>query len=101
MRRLEVAPEHVVEVAQPRQRPVEHDHIRPIPAATRAAWVPTTPPPITATLPGATPGMPPRARPPAIGLLQRPGPDLRREPPRDLDMGASSGSPPCASVTVS
>ena len=35
----------------------------PIPAATRAACVPTTPPPMTSTLAGATPGTPPISTP--------------------------------------
>ena len=74
----------------------------PRPAAIRAACVPTTPPPITAILLGATPGTPPISLPipsadfrkaaPAASIASRPATSL---------IGASSGSPPWASVTVS
>ena len=74
----------------------------PIPAATRAAWVPTTPPPITATFPGATPGTPPSSTPrPPFAVCSVQAPTCGASRPATSDIGASSGSPPPASVTVS
>ncbi len=74
----------------------------PIPSASWAAWVPTTPPPRMTTLAGRTPGMPPNSfpRPPScrsrywapIWIDIRPATSL---------IGVSSGSVPLGNSTVS
>ena len=74
----------------------------PRPMAMRAAFVPTTPPPMTMTFAGSTPGTPPSSvpLPPwAFSRLWQPA-WIAMRPATSL-MGASSGSPPCALVTVS
>ena len=68
----------------------------------RAACVPTTPPPITTALPGATPGAPPSSTPAPRWAFSRQCAaawiDMR---PAISLIGASSGRPPWSSVTVS
>jgi len=74
----------------------------PIPAATLAAWVPTTPPPITTTLAGNTPGTPPSSTPrPPLAFCRVQAPTCGASLPATSDIGASSGRPPARSVTVS
>ena len=74
----------------------------PMPSATIAALVPTTPPPMIRTLPGATPGTPGSSTPePPWASSSECAPawiDIR---PATALIGASSGRPPRASVTVS
>ena len=74
----------------------------PMPTAIIAACVPTTPPPRITTLPGATPGTPPSRMPlPPFGFSRKCAPACTDMRPATSDIGASSGSPPVAAVTVS
>jgi alanine dehydrogenase len=67
-----------------------------------AAFMPTTPPPITITLPAATPGTPPSRIPrPPSGFSSMNAPACVAILPATSLIGASSGSRPCASSTVS
>jgi hypothetical protein len=74
----------------------------PSPAAICAALKPTTPPPITITLPGITPGTPPSSTPrPPWAFSSAVAPawiDIR---PATWLIGLSSGSVPPGPVTVS
>ena len=66
----------------------------PIPAATRAAWVPTTPPPITTTFAGATPGTPPSSTPrPPFAFCSVQAPTCGASRPATSDIGASKRQP--------
>ena len=68
----------------------------------RAACVPTTPPPSTTTLAGFTPGTPPISTPrPPVGRRSAIAAASIESRPATSLIGASSGRPPCASVTVS
>ncbi len=72
------------------------------PMAMRAAFMPTTPPPRTATRAGATPGTPQSSRPmPPLCFSRVSAAEKTAIRPATSDMGASSGRPPRASVTVS
>jgi hypothetical protein len=74
----------------------------PRPAAMRAAFAPTTPPPRTHTLAGATPGTPDSRSPmPPLCLSRVSAAEKTAMRPATSDIGASSGRPPRASVTVS
>ena len=73
-----------------------------MPSAINAAFCPTTPPPITITLPAATPGTPPSSSPrPPSGFSSMNAPACVAILPAISLIGASSGSRPCASSTVS
>ena len=73
-----------------------------MPIATSAAVRPTTPPPMIMTLPGATPGTPPSSRPrPPSGFSSMNAPACVAILPATSLIGASSGSRPRVSVTVS
>ena len=73
-----------------------------MPMAMKAAFCPTTPPPITSTVAAATPGTPPSRTPrPPIGFSRKNAPAWVAILPATSDIGASSGSRPLASSTVS
>lgn len=73
-----------------------------MPAATLAACVPTTPPPITSTFAGATLGTPPKSTPrPPLAFCNVHAPTWGARRPATSDIGASNGRPPRSSVTVS
>ena len=64
-----------------------------------AAFNPATPPPITTTRPGATPGTPPSSTPrPPLGLCRAEAPTCVANRPATSLMGASSGSVPFTST---
>jgi hypothetical protein len=68
----------------------------------KAAFIPTTPPPITITLAAATPGTPPSKIPlPPSGFSSMKAPACVAIFPATSLIGASSGSRPRASSTVS
>ena len=68
----------------------------------RAALVPTTPPPRTTTFAGGTPGTPPSSTPrPPCAISRQCAPAWIDMRPATSLIGASSGRPPRASVTVS
>ena len=74
----------------------------PRPAAIRAAFMPTTPPPSTNTRAGGTPGTPEISKPMPPLCFSRVSPaENTAIRPATSDIGASNGRPPCASVTVS
>ena len=74
----------------------------PMPTAMRAACVPTTPPPRITTSAGGTPGTPPSRTPrPPCSFSRQWAPAWIDMRPATSLIGASSGSPPRASVTVS
>ena len=78
------------------------DTSQPRPTAMRAACVPTTPPPSTTTRAAGTPGTPPSRRPlPPAGLRSAKAAASMASRPATSLIGASSGSPPRSSVTVS
>ncbi len=73
-----------------------------MPIAIVAAFMPTTPPPITSTLAAATPGTPPSRMPrPPSGFSSMKAPAWVAILPAISLIGASSGSRPRASSTVS
>ena len=73
-----------------------------MPAAMVAAFRPATPPPITTTRAGATPGTPPGSTPrPPDGFISAYAPTWGASLPATSDIGASSGSAPFAVWTVS
>ncbi len=73
-----------------------------MPIAIAAALKPTTPPPITITLAAGTPGTPPSSTPrPPRGRSRKKAPAWVAILPATSLIGASSGSRPWASVTVS
>ena len=73
-----------------------------IPIAIEAALKPTAPPPITITLAAATPGTPPSRIPrPPSGFSRKKAPAWVAILPATSLIGASSGSRPSASSTVS
>ena len=73
-----------------------------MPIAMRAALMPTTPPPITSTSAGFTPGTPPSSTPePPCAFSSACAPAWIDMRPATSDIGASSGRPPLRSVTVS
>ena len=73
-----------------------------MPMAMRAAWVPETPPPMITTRAGATPGTPPSSMPaPPCAFSRQWAPTCTDMRPATSLMGASSGRPPRAFVTVS
>ena len=68
----------------------------------RAALTPETPPPRTTTLAGATPGTPPSSMPrPPCSISRQWAPAWIDMRPATSLIGASSGRPPRAFVTVS
>ena len=68
----------------------------------RAALVPETPPPSTTTFAGATPGTPPSRTPaPPCSFSRQCAPTCTDMRPATSLIGASSGSAPDRSVTVS
>ena len=72
------------------------------PIAMRAALTPDTPPPSTTTLAGATPATPPSSVPrPPCSISRQCAPAWMAMRPATSLMGASSGRPPRALVTVS
>ena len=74
----------------------------PIPIAMWAAWVPTTPPPMTTTLAGSTPGTPPSSIPlPPLTFSSAWAAAWMESRPATSDIGASRGRPPAGEVTVS
>jgi hypothetical protein len=74
----------------------------PRPAAIFAALVPTTPPPMITTSPGATPGTPPSSTPLPPKIFSRYlAPCCTAMRPATSDIGVSSGSSPEGSCTVS
>ncbi len=73
-----------------------------IPIAIIAAFMPTTPPPITSTFAAATPGTPPSRMPlPPSGFSSMNAPAWVAILPATSLIGASSGSLPSRSSTVS
>ena len=73
-----------------------------IPIAMKAAFMPTAPPPMTITLAAATPGTPPSRMPrPPSGFSSMKAPAWVAILPAISLIGASSGSRPRASSTVS
>ena len=73
-----------------------------MPIAISAAVRPTTPPPMIMTLPAATPGTPPSSRPrPPSGFSSMNAPACVAILPATSLIGASSGSWPQRSSTVS
>jgi hypothetical protein len=73
-----------------------------IPIAMNAAFLPTTPPPITSTVAAATPGTPPRRIPlPPSGFSSMNAPACVAILPATSLIGASSGRRAAASSTVS
>ena len=76
--------------------------LAPSPAATRAAFAPTTPPPMMTTLAGSTPGTPPSRMPrPSNGRSRYFAPSWMLMRPATSLIDVSSGSPPFASLIVS
>ncbi len=74
----------------------------PSPIAMRAAFRPTTPPPMTSTSAGFTPGTPPSRMPePPCAFSSACAPAWIDMRPATSLIGASSGRPPRLSVTVS
>ena len=74
----------------------------PKPAAIFAACTPTTPAPNTKTLPGATPGTPPKSTPrPLAGFSKYFAPCCMAILPATSDIGVKSGKVPSSSSTVS
>ena len=68
----------------------------------RAAFAPTTPPPMMTTFAAGTPGTPPSSMPrPPCSISKQCAPAWIDMRPATSDIGASSGRPPRASVTVS
>ena len=68
----------------------------------KAAFIPTTPPPITSTVAAATPGTPPSRMPrPPSGFSSMKAPACVAILPATSLIGASSGSRPASSTTVS
>ena len=73
-----------------------------MPIAMKAAFIPTTPPPITITFAAATPGTPPSRMPrPPSGFSSMNAPAWVAILPAISLIGASSGSRPAWSSTVS
>ena len=73
-----------------------------MPIAMKAAFMPTTPPPITITVAAATPGTPPSRMPrPPSGRSRMKAPAWVATLPAISLIGASSGSRPRLSSTVS
>ena len=73
-----------------------------MPMAMNAAFMPTTPPPMIITLAAGTPGTPPSRIPrPPSGFSRMNAPAWVAILPATSLIGASSGSRPAASVTVS
>ena len=73
-----------------------------MPIAIRAAFMPTTPPPITSTVAAATPGTPPSRMPrPPSGFSSMNAPAWVAILPATSLIGASRGRRPLASSTVS
>ena len=73
-----------------------------IPIAMKAAFIPTTPPPITITVAAGTPGTPPSSTPrPPSGRSSMNAPACVAILPATSLIGASSGRRPSASSTVS
>ena len=103
--------EYTVEARPPnatsssRRRSIERSNTNTsacIPIAMNAAFMPTTPPPITSTVAAATPGTPPSRMPrPPSGFSSMNAPACVAILPATSLIGASSGSRPSASSTVS
>ena len=73
-----------------------------MPTAICAAFSPDTPPPMTMTLAGATPGTPPGSTPrPPLNFIRLYAPTCGASRPATSDMGASNGSERFGSCTVS
>ena len=73
-----------------------------MPIAMNAAFVPTTPPPITSTVAAATPGTPPSRIPrPPICFSSMKAPAWVAILPATSLIGASNGRRPSSSTTVS
>ena len=73
-----------------------------MPMAMKAAFMPTTPPPITSTLAAATPGTPASSTPrPPCGFSSMKAPAWVAILPATSDIGASRGRRPWGSSTVS
>ena len=73
-----------------------------MPMAMNAALVPTTPPPMIITLAAGTPGTPPSRMPrPPSGFSRMNAPAWVAILPATSLIGASNGSRPCVSSTVS
>ncbi len=76
--------------------------LAPRPQAMRAAWVPTTPPPMTTTVPGSTPGTPPSSTPlPPWAISRYLAPCWMAMRPATSLMGVSRGRLPSAFWMVS
>ncbi len=66
------------------------------------AFAPATPPPMTTTLPGATPGTPPSSTPrPPLAFCNAYAPACIDNRPATSDIGVNSGNDPSLAVTVS
>ena len=71
----------------------------PIPSAITAEFNPATPPPITTTRPGATPGTPPSSTPrPPCGFCSAVAPTWVAKRPATSLIGASNGNVPLTST---
>ena len=82
---LELPAEHIVKITQPVDRPVQHGHIRPHSGGDpRGLRADHTAPQHQHARRQHTRHTAQQHPAPAVRLLQRPGPDLRRKPPRDF-----------------
>ena len=88
-----------------RRRSIERSKVNTsacMPIAMKAAFMPTTPPPITITFAAATPGTPPSRIPrPPSGFSSMNAPACVAILPATSDIGASRGRRPRESSTVS
>jgi hypothetical protein len=84
--------EELVEVAQAVERPVEDRDLGLQPEAMRAAWSPTTPPPMTTVRARATPATPPMSSPgPPFGACRNVADAMAARRPAISLIGSSSG----------
>ena len=92
-------------MSRPRSRSIDLSNTNTsasIPMAMKAAFMPTTPPPMIITVAAATPGTPPSRMPrPPSGFSSMKAPACVAILPAISLIGASSGSRPFASSTVS
>ena len=93
--RHQLAVEDVVQIGKARDRTVKHRHPRPHPDRDPRRGRADHAAADDHHIRRSHPRHPAQKDPaPAIGLLQRPGPDLRRQPPRHLGHRRQQGQPP-------